>query len=125
MKYALLIHSHPEPWGHPTADHLPEHQALSDDVRTELGDEFDAMIEQISASGELVGGAPLGDPAEAKLVRWSEAGRTVSDGPYSTANEHLAGWFLLDVESLERAETIARAFSGPGETVELRPVHEG
>jgi hypothetical protein len=37
------------------------------------------------------------------------------------SKEHLAGFFLIDVESAERADEIARAFSGPGETVELRP----
>ncbi|MDP3967253.1 MAG: YciI family protein, partial [Nocardioides sp.] len=44
-----------------------------------------------------------------------------TDGPYSESKEHLAGFFLIDVESHERAEEIAASFSGPGETVELRP----
>ena len=29
MKYVILIHSNPQPWGHPTSDFLAEHQALS------------------------------------------------------------------------------------------------
>ena len=28
MKYVILIHSNPQPWGHPTAQFLPEHQDL-------------------------------------------------------------------------------------------------
>ncbi|WP_433489943.1 YciI family protein [Nocardia grenadensis] len=43
------------------------------------------------------------------------------DGPYSEAKEHLAGFFLIDVETPARAEEIATVFAGPGETVELRP----
>ncbi|WP_238846474.1 YciI family protein [Nocardia terpenica] len=45
----------------------------------------------------------------------------VTDGPYSEAKEHLAGFFLIDVEDQVRAEEIAARFAGPGETVELRP----
>jgi hypothetical protein len=45
----------------------------------------------------------------------------VTDGPYAEAKEHLAGFFLIDVESQERAEEVVAHFSGPGETVELRP----
>ncbi len=29
MKYVILIHSNPQPWGHPTSDFVAEHQALS------------------------------------------------------------------------------------------------
>ncbi|MDP3889993.1 YciI family protein [Nocardioides sp.] len=45
----------------------------------------------------------------------------MSDGPYAEAKEHFAGFFLVDVESPARAEQIAARFTGPGETVELRP----
>ena len=48
--------------------------------------------------------------------------RVVALHEVSEAKEHLAGFFLIDVESRERAEEIVVKFSGPGETVELRPV---
>lgn len=35
---------------------------------------------------------------------------------------HPAGFFVVDVETQERAEEIAAVFAGPGETIELRPV---
>ena len=28
VKYVILIHSNPQPWGHPTPDFLPECQGL-------------------------------------------------------------------------------------------------
>ncbi len=40
---------------------------------------------------------------------------------YSESKEHLAGFFLIDVENAERAHEIAAQFAGPGETIELRP----
>jgi hypothetical protein len=33
----------------------------------------------------------------------------------------LAGFFLIDVESPERAEEVAAKLASPGETIELRP----
>lgn len=121
MKYVILIHSNPQPWGHPTGEFIPEQQSLPQEQRERLNAEFDAVLKEMSDKGELVGGEALGDPASARLYRW-EAGRPLAtDGPYSEAKEHLAGFFLIDVESQERAEEIVAKFSGPGETVELRP----
>ncbi len=120
MKYVVLIHSNPRPWGHPTSDFLPEHQALPAEQREALQADFEAVLTEMSESGELVGGEALADPASARLYRWEAGSPLVTDGPYAEAKEHLAGFFLLDVESQERAEELAVRFAGPGETVELR-----
>ncbi|GAA3249478.1 YciI family protein [Nonomuraea helvata] len=121
MKYVILIHSNPQPWGHPTSDYLAAHQELPDDVRKRLNAEFEQVMSDLQANGELVGGEALGDPAAARLYRWQDGSPLTSDGPYSEAKEHLAGFFLIDVESQARAEEVAAKFAGPGETVELRP----
>jgi hypothetical protein len=120
MKYVILIHSNPQPWGHPTSDYVAEHQALPQEERDRLNQEFEAMLEQVQANGELVAAEALGDPATSKLFRWD--GKSIAtDGPYSEFKEHLAGFFLIDVDSQERAEEIADKFAGPSETIELRP----
>ena len=124
MKYVILIHSNPQPWGHPTSEFLPEHQALSETERKQLNGDFEAVLEDLSNRGELLGGQALGDPADARLFRWSGGRRKITDGPYAETVEHFAGFFLIDVPSQERAEEVAAKFSGPGETVELRPVAE-
>jgi hypothetical protein len=113
VKYVILIHSNPRPWGHPTGDFVAEHQALPAEQREALESGFEAVLTELSEA--------LADPGSARLYRW-EAGRPlVTDGPYAEAKEHLAGFFLIDVESQERAEEVVAHFSGPGETVELRP----
>lgn len=122
MKYVIMIHSNPQPWGHPTSDYLAAHQALPEEVRERLNAEFEQVMSELSANGELVGGEALGDPASARLYRWRDGSPLASDGPYSESKEHLAGFFLIDVESQERAEEVVAVFAGPGETVELRPV---
>jgi hypothetical protein len=122
MKYVILIHSNPQPWGHPTSNFLAEHQALSQAERDELNADFEAVMEELSDRGELLGGQALGDPAEARLFRWSGGRRKITDGPYAETVEQFAGFFLIDVASQERAEEVAQKFAGPGETVELRAV---
>ncbi|MBB2946585.1 hypothetical protein FB565_006353 [Actinoplanes lutulentus] len=120
MKYVILIHSNPQPWGHPTSDYLDAHKALPADVRARLQGEFNQVMTELSANGELLGGEALGDPTAARLYRWRDGDPLVSDGPYSESKEHLAGFFLIDVDSQARAEQVAARFSGPDETVELR-----
>jgi hypothetical protein len=121
MKYVILIHSNPRPWGHPTNEFVAEHQALPEAERDRLNADFETVMSDLSERGELLGGEALGDPAASRLYRWDAGQPLVTDGPYSESKEHLAGFFLIDVASRERAEEVAARFAGPGETVELRP----
>ncbi|MFI1236966.1 YciI family protein [Nocardia salmonicida] len=122
MKYVILIHSNPQPWGHPTGDYLPEIQALPAAERDRITADFEALLGEMSERGELVSGAALGAPESSRLYRWDDGKPLATDGPYSEAKEHLAGFFLIDVEDRARAEEIAAQFAGPGETVELRSI---
>lgn len=122
MKYIVLIHSNPQPWGHPTSEYLAAHQQLPAEDQKRLNAEFEAVMSEMCDSGELVAGSALGDPTEARLFRWENGKALATDGPYAEAKEHLAGFFLIDVASRERAEALAVRFAGPGETVELRSV---
>ena len=83
--------------------------------------DFEAMLGELTESGELLGGQALADPSGARLYRWKAGEALATDGPYSESKEHLAGFFEIDVESRERAEELAARFAGPGDTVELRP----
>ncbi|WP_435123492.1 YciI family protein [Micromonospora tulbaghiae] len=121
MKYVIMIHSNAEPWGHPTSEYLAAHQELPAEVRERLNADFEQVMTELHANGELVVGEALADPRTARLYRWSDGAPLATDGPYSEAKEHLAGFFLIDVEDQARAEAVAAKFAGPGETVELRP----
>src|SRR5688500_8907035 len=121
VKYVILIHSNPQPWGHPTGDYVAEFQALPKQQRDAMMADFKALLGELSEQGELIGGEALADPAGSRLYRWESGKPLATDGPYSEAKEHLAGFFLIDVDSHERAEELAAKFAGPGDTVELRP----
>lgn len=122
MKYVILIHSNPQPWGHPTADFLPEHQSLPEETKQRLGQAFDDRFAEVMERKELVHAEALGAPDASRLYRWQDGAPVTSEGPYAETAEHLAGFFVIDVESPERAEEIVSVFAGPGETIELRPV---
>lgn len=92
-----------------------------------------AMNQGLSASGELVGAEGLTFPDQAKLVRAGERGEPVTDGVFPESKEFLAGFWMVDVDSPERAYEIAAhtsAAPGPGGrplniAIEVRPVMSG
>lgn len=66
------------------------------------------MHRDLTESGELVGGEGLAPPADAKIVRAGANGApVVTDGPFPETKEFLAGYWMVDVESAERAYDIA------------------
>ncbi|MBS1859645.1 MAG: hypothetical protein JST11_30015 [Acidobacteria bacterium] len=81
-------------------------------------------------SGELVAAEGLGFPDQAKVVRAGKDGMPATDGVFPEGKEFLAGFWIVDVESAERAYAIAARISaapGPGGAplnmpVEVRPV---
>src|ERR1700761_3420260 len=72
---------------------------------------------KLSAAGELVSAEGLAGPDQAKLVRAGKDGKPVTDGVFPEAKEFLAGYWIVDVESPQRAYAIAAQASvapGPG-----------
>ncbi|NUP08909.1 MAG: hypothetical protein HOW73_22910 [Polyangiaceae bacterium] len=74
------------------------------------------LNQELRAAGELVGAEGLSPPGQARLVRAGKAGTPeVTDGPFAEAKEFLAGYWMVDVETPERAyEIAARASAAPG-----------
>lgn len=121
MKYVILIHANPEPWGHPTGHFTAEGRQLDDAKRAEMDGKFEELMTAMSASGELVVCEALADPASSTIYRWQGDRHIATDGPYAETKEQLAGFFLIDVDSRKRAEEIAAIFAHPGDVIELRP----
>jgi hypothetical protein len=115
MKYLILIHSNPKSrqiW-----------QGFSQAQRAEGLQAYAALHEELALSGELIVAEPLADPSMAKRVTVRDGQTTTTDGPFAEAKEHLAGFFLLDCESLSRAiQVAARLPEAPLGLIEVRPV---
>jgi hypothetical protein len=70
---------------------------------------------KLRKSGEFVSAEGLAGPDQAKLVRAGEDGTPVTDGVFPESKEFLAGYWIVDVESPERAyELAAQASAAPG-----------
>ncbi len=81
-------------------------------------------------AGEWVSGEGLSFPDQARLVRAGKSGAPVTDGVFAESKEFLAGFWIVDVDSPERAYAIAARIStapGPGGAplnmpIEVRPI---
>ena len=71
---------------------------------------------ELTDAGELVGAEGLAAPGEARVVRAGKNGAPeVTDGPFAEAKEFLAGYWIVDCETLDRVYEIAgRASAAPG-----------
>jgi hypothetical protein len=87
----------------------------------------------LTNAGELVETHGLGGPEQMRLVQARKDGtHTVTDGPFPEAKEFLAGFWIVDVESSQRAyEIAARLSTLPGRggapaniPIVVRPVME-
>jgi hypothetical protein len=122
MKYMLLMNY--APGVRPFTEWAPE------DIKAS-GAAMSAIHEELTARGELVGAEGLTGPEAAKLVTHDGVGApVVTDGPFPESKEFLAGYWLIDVESEERAiEIAARTSAAPGpggkpaaREIQVRPV---
>jgi hypothetical protein len=125
MKYLLMMHT---PSGGP-------YQIASwpkQDIRAHIGFMV-SFAKKLGESGELVSAEGLAAPDQAKRVRAGKDGKPVTDGVFPESKEFLAGYWIVDVESPERAHQIAAQASaapGPGGAplnmaIEVRQVMSG
>ena len=109
MKFILMM-NHPGKVAYPIGNWAPQ------DLKAHIGFMMD-FASQLRQRGELVGAEGLAGPDQAKLVRASPEGEPITDGVFPESKEFLAGYWIVDVESAERAYAIAAAASlapGPG-----------
>ena len=97
------------------------HKGLSPEEIQEVVKQMYEWFERLTAEGKAKAGKPLFP--EGKIVSQKKGG-SVADGPCAESKEAIAGFFLLEVASLEEAAEIAKDFPGLnyGATVEVRPV---
>jgi hypothetical protein len=88
------------------------------------------LNKELRENGELVSAEGLSFPDQARVVRAAKDGTPITDGVFPESKEFLAGFWIVDVDSPERAYAIAAKASGapgPGGTplnmpIEVRPV---
>jgi hypothetical protein len=109
VRYMLLIYNNPES--------LPEEELEG------LMGEADALMRELAESGEWVGGEALAEPSSTRTVRVRDGVPTTTDGPFAEAKEQLAGYCVVECESLERATEIAARWPDARYgAMEVRPI---
>lgn len=115
MKYLILIYHNPK------ARQIWE--GFSDAERGDALRGVATFNDDLAASGEMIVTEALADPSQGKRVSVREGRTTTTDGPFAEAKEHLAGFYLIECESMERAvELAARVPEATLGLVEIRPV---
>jgi hypothetical protein len=109
MKYMLMMHT---PAGE--RDYQILRRWSPDALRAHIAF-MHKLNQDLTTAGELASCEGLAEPREAKLVRAGRNGEPITDGPFLETKEFLAGYWIVDVESPERAHQIAaRASTAPG-----------
>jgi hypothetical protein len=117
----MMIKGDPEPGATPSEELLAAMGKYNDELK---------------GTGVLLDLAALHPSGEGKRVTFSEGNRSVVDGPFGESTEPIAGYWILDVKSMDEAvdwakrvpfEALARIYPGDygarGE-VEIRQVFE-
>ena len=113
MRYLLLIAEEP-PTGQPSEADWAESMT-----------EYNAFGRWLTERGWNQGGEALRDVTTATTVSVRDGQRIVTDGPYAETKEHLGGFYLIDVPSLDDAIDAASRIPGAKTgRIEVRPIME-
>jgi hypothetical protein len=112
MKYMVLIY-----------DNAQTRERFFGDEGAELMAEVEAIMQELTESGELIGGEALADPSHTKTIRLAGGVPAITDGPLAEAKEHFGGYLMLECETPERAAEIASRWPSARFTpLEVRPL---
>jgi hypothetical protein len=112
MQFALLVYESPEAFA---ARNTDEHDPYTGAWRAY----YQALVE----AGIYVGGNPLGVPETGTTVRLKDGKRRVQDGPFADTKEHLGGFMILELASLDAALVwAARGPAASAGAIEVRPL---
>ena len=115
MKYIILIHSNPQS--------LKLWETLSEEQQMNFGRNHLKLTEEMAEAGALVVSEGLADPELAKWVSVRDGETIASDGPFAEVKEHLAGFYLIECDSMEQAiQWAAKVPDAQLREVEVRPI---
>jgi hypothetical protein len=105
---------------------------LSPEDFAPMGAFMEAFTNELIDSGELVDNRGLSDPVHARRVQMQDGVPVVTDGPYAETQEVLAGYWIVECDSFDRATAIAARLAdcpSPGgifadSVADVRPLDE-
>jgi hypothetical protein len=117
VKYVILIYHNPasrEVW-----------EGMPDEAKMAGLRAYAALNEELAASGELIVTQALAEPERTTQVTVRGGQTITTDGPFAEVKEQLAGFYLVECASLERAVEIAAGLPDAEDArLEVRPARE-
>ena len=131
VKYMILTHASQQHY-QAMAGQSSSQPAWTPEDWAALGEFMQAFNQELLDSGELVETRGLSAPVHARRVRMKDGAPMVTDGPYAEAEEVLAGYWVVECDSFDRATQIAARLAGcPGPEylrarayADVRPIDE-
>jgi hypothetical protein len=117
MKYLILIHQN--------RNAREQFASFPAEVQAAGLAAYQKLNADLVASGEYVSAEALDSDSTATVVRGGQGSYVQTDGPFAETKEMLAGFYLVDVASRERAIEIAQLIpevQAGAAGIEVRPV---
>jgi len=127
MKYMILVYGSQQDYDTMAGNPAPGKPQWSAAEFEEMGQFMESFSKELTDSGELVDTRGLTAPAHGRRIQLRNGTAVVTDGPYAETQEVLAGYWIVECESFDRAtEIAARLTNVPGPVTQayadVRPV---
>jgi len=128
MKYMILMNSSQQDYDALAGKDTGKSAWTAEDAQA-MGEFMEALTQDLEKAGELVDTQGLAAPVHTRRVTLQAGVPVVTDGPYAETQEVLAGYWIVECESFDRATEIAARLSecpgGPeGSYADVRPIVE-
>ena len=117
MKYMILVYGSQQDYDSMAGKAADGTPAWSAEDFAALGAFMESFTKDLSDSGELVETRGLTAPVHARRIQLRNDVPVVTDGPYAESQEVLAGYWIVECDSFDRATEIAAGLTkipGPG-----------
>ena len=129
MKYMIMVYASQQDYDRMTGKDSGG-PAWDAEQFAAMGAFMESFNKGLTESGELLDTRGLTAPAHSRRIHLRDGAPVVTDGPYAETEEVLAGYWIVDCESFDRATQIAaRLTSTPGPegvadraVVDVRPI---
>jgi hypothetical protein len=130
MKYMILVYGSQQDYASMAGRATGGTPAWSAEQFAALGTFMESFNKDLAQSGELVDTRGLTAPVHARRIQLRNGVPVVTDGPYAETQEVLAGYWIVECDSFDRAtEIAARLTKVPGprdlsdrEVIDVRPI---
>jgi hypothetical protein len=130
MKYMILMYGSQQDYDVLTGKPVPGRTPWTGEDFAALGTFMETFNKNLAETGELVDTQGLTAPVHARRIQVQNGVPVVTDGPYPEIQEVLAGFWIVDCDSFDRATEIAAQLTNcpdpsgqfAGAVVDVRPI---